>query len=208
MIRAVVSDCVGVLTSSLARPFAAFNERWELPPAALGEAIAAIAARRGENPLFELETGRLGEREFLEMIQLELHRALGREIDMTSFSDVYWHNLEPNDELIAFLRPLRETHTLAMLTNNVREWEPRWRAMLPVEELFELVVDSSAVGLRKPDREIFELTVERLGLEPAQCLFIDDLPPNCETAQQLGMRVVHFRETAQAIDELRAALAA
>ena len=56
---------------------------------------------------------------------------------------------------------------MAILTNNVREWEPLWRAMLPVDEIFELVVDSAFVGMRKPDPRIYELTLERLGLRAA-----------------------------------------
>ena len=53
---------------------------------------------------------------------------------------------------------------MAMLTNNVREWEPLWRTMLPVDEIFETVVDSAFVGYRKPEPQIYEITLERLGL--------------------------------------------
>ena len=53
-------------------------------------------------------------------------------------------------------------HRMGLLTNNVREWEPLWRAMLPVDEIFEVVVDSGFVGCRKPDREIYDITLERL----------------------------------------------
>jgi putative hydrolase of the HAD superfamily len=95
---------------------------------------------------------------------------------------------------------------MAMLTNNVREWEPQWRAKLPeIDEIFELVVDSAFVGMRKPDREIYELTLERLGdVDPAECLFVDDVDVNCETAQGLGMRAVHYLNADQAIAEIRA----
>ena len=80
-------------------------------------------------------------------------------------------------------------YRMAMLTNNVREWEPIWRAKLPVDEIFETVVDSAFVGMRKPDREIYELTLERLdGIAAAECLFIDDTEVNCEAARELGMR--------------------
>ena len=67
--------------------------------------------------------------------------------------------------MIEFVRELRERGVrTALLTNNVREWEPLWRAKLPeVDELFELVVDSAFVGLRKPEPAIYELTLERLG---------------------------------------------
>ena len=68
--------------------------------------------------------------------------------------------------MIAFARELRERGLrTALLTNNVREWEPLWRAKLPeLDEIFEVVVDSAFVGLRKPDPRIYELTLERLGV--------------------------------------------
>ena len=62
------------------------------------------------------------------------------------------------------MRELRERgYRMAILTNNVREWEELWRAKLPVDEIFELVVDSAWVGMRKPEPEIYQLTIERLG---------------------------------------------
>ena len=68
-----------------------------------------------------------------------------------------------------------------MLTNNVREWEPLWRAKLPVDEIFETVVDSAFVGMRKPDHEIYELTLDRLdGIDAEECLFVDDIELNCD----------------------------
>jgi putative hydrolase of the HAD superfamily len=93
---------------------------------------------------------------------------------------------------------------MAMLTNNVREWEPVWRSMLPVDEIFETVVDSGFVGARKPEARIYELTLERLGLPGEACLFIDDLLPNIEGARAAGLAAVHFRDNDQAIPEIRA----
>ena len=97
---------------------------------------------------------------------------------------------------------------MALLTNNVREWEPLWRAMLPVDEIFELVVDSAFVGIRKPEPEIYELTLERLGggIGAAECLFVDDVEDNIAAARALGMSAVHFRSNEQAIPEIQAAL--
>ncbi len=97
---------------------------------------------------------------------------------------------------------------MALLTNNVREWEPLWRTMLPVDEIFELVVDSGFVGCRKPEPEIYELTLERLdGVAPEECLFIDDVEVNVDAARELGMSAVHYRDNDQAIPEIRSALA-
>jgi putative hydrolase of the HAD superfamily len=79
--------------------------------------------------------------------------------------------------------------------------------MLPVDEIFEVVVDSGFVGCRKPDRKIYDLTLERMGKPPAQeCLFIDDTDVNCDAARSLGMSVVHYVDNDQAIPEIRAAL--
>jgi putative hydrolase of the HAD superfamily len=101
-------------------------------------------------------------------------------------------------------------YRMALLTNNVREWEPLWRAMLPVDEIFEIVVDSGFVGIRKPEPEIYELTLERLGggIGAAECLFVDDVEDNIATARELGMTAVHFRSNHQAIAEIEAALSA
>jgi putative hydrolase of the HAD superfamily len=93
-----------------------------------------------------------------------------------------------------------------MLTNNVREWEPLWRTMLPVDEIFETVVDSGFVGYRKPERQIYEIVLERLGLPASACLFVDDLEVNCEAARELGFAAVQYHDADQAIADVRAAL--
>jgi putative hydrolase of the HAD superfamily len=97
---------------------------------------------------------------------------------------------------------------MAMLTNNVREWEAMWRAMLPVDEIFEIVVDSAFVGCRKPEPRIYEITLERLGLPAEACLFIDDILVNVEGARAIGLYAVHFQDNEQAIAEIRAAVEA
>ena len=94
----------------------------------------------------------------------------------------------------------------AMLTNNVREWEPLWRAKLPVDEIFETVVDSAFVGMRKPDPAIYAIVLERLRRPAAACVFVDDIAVNVETARELGFAAVGFRDTDQAIAELDALL--
>ena len=207
-ITTVISDFGGVLTSPLLRSFAAFQDEAGVPLEALGRAMHAIAQRDGENPLFVLERGEMTEHAFLSDIGDELERLLGRPVEMHTFAERYFTSLSANVDLIEYLRGLRDGGLrMAMLTNNVREWEPRWRAMLPVDEIFELVVDSAFVGLRKPDPAIYELTCSRLGVQPAECLFLDDLEPNVLAARELGMAAVQFVENAQAIGEIESLLA-
>jgi putative hydrolase of the HAD superfamily len=95
---------------------------------------------------------------------------------------------------------------MACLTNNVREWRPRWSAMAPVDEIFELVVDSAFVGMRKPDREIYDLTVRRLGVPAAECLFVDDVEDNCAGARAAGLHAIRYVDAEQARADIRAAL--
>ncbi len=207
MIRAVISDFGGVLTTPLAGSFQAFAERTGITLESLGEAMATLAERDGVHPLHELECGRVTEASFLEAMAATLGESLGREIGIESFAEHYFDGLKPNAPMIDLMATLRdEGYRMALLTNNVREWEARWRAMAPVEEIFELVVDSAFVGMRKPDPEIYELTVRRLGVPAPECLFVDDFEHNCGAARELGMTAVVYRDSEQAIAEVRAAL--
>jgi putative hydrolase of the HAD superfamily len=96
-----------------------------------------------------------------------------------------------SEVMVEAVRQVRAAgHRTALLTNNVREWELAWRALMPFDELFDVTVDSSAVGLRKPDPAIYRLTCERLGLDPAECLFVDDLECNVAAARALGMEAL------------------
>jgi putative hydrolase of the HAD superfamily len=128
---------------------------------------------------------------------------------MHRFSEIYFRALEPNEPMIELMRDLKGRGLrMALLTNNVREWEPAWRSMLPVDEIFEVVVDSGFVGMRKPEPEIYELTLERLGnVTATESLFIDDSDVNCEAAAKLGMTAVHYRDPEQAVTEIESALA-
>jgi putative hydrolase of the HAD superfamily len=208
-IEAVISDFGGVLTSPLRDSFASFQDSSGIPVEALGNAMAAVAAREGANPLFELETGRMTEARFLRSLSDELTLALGREIDMDGFGERYFESLQPNRPLIDYMRELRgRGYKLAICTNNVREWDRRWRAKLPVEEIFDVVVDSAFVGTRKPEPLIYELTLQRLAVAAPAALLVDDIELNCNAARELGLEAIWFRSTEQAIEEIEAALGA
>ncbi len=208
-IEAIVCDFGGVLTTPLLGAFAGLQEARGIPLEAFGAALARAAEQdSGVNPLFALEKGEISEATFLEKLGTALHAELGRAVELQSFGTTFFEHLHPNDEMFAFMRTLQgRGYRMAILTNNVREWEPLWRSMLPIDEIFELVIDSGFAGVRKPDPAIYELTLARLGLAPAAALFVDDLALNCDAARALGMPAVQFRSTAQTIAEIEAALA-
>ena len=206
-VRAIVSDFGGVLTSPLLDSFASFQNSSGISLEQLGKAMAAVALRDGANPLFELETGRLTEARFLETLGAELSAQQGRPVELHGFGERYFDNLHPNEPMIEYMRELRgRGYRMAICTNNVREWEPLWRAKLPVDEIFDVVVDSGFVGYRKPEPQIYEITLERLGVPAPAALFVDDLEANCTAARELGMCPVWFQTTEQAIAEIERTL--
>jgi putative hydrolase of the HAD superfamily len=215
-IRAVISDFGGVLTTPLIGSFMAFQDQTGISTQALGSAMGRIYERDGVHPLYELEKGRVTEHDFLASLRVELSADLGHEPEMHDFKELYFDALNPNETMISEMRAARDAgYRMAMLTNNVREWEPLWRAMLPVDEIFELVVDSAFVGMRKPEPEIYHLTLRRLrehdpaelgDLDFSECLFVDDIEVNCAAARDLGIQAVVFESNDQALSEIRGAL--
>jgi len=208
-IRAVISDFGGVLTNHLIEAFAAFQDETGISTEQLGRGMQRVADRDGEYPLFRLERGEISEADFLEDLCWGLEEELGHRPTLHRFREIYFDALHGNEPMLDLMRELRDGgFRMAILTNNVREWEELWRAKLPVDEIFELVIDSAWVGMRKPDPDIYRLTIDRLGdeLQPHECLFVDDNELNVEAARELGLRAVRFVSNDQAITEIRTTL--
>jgi putative hydrolase of the HAD superfamily len=198
-----VSDFGGVLTVPLSRGFLAYQEESGVSTEELGHAMARAARAHGDHPLFALERGEITEAQFGGLLARELPDGF----DLARMRELLFEHLDPNEPMIEFARQLRNRGMrTALLTNNVREWEPLWRSKLPeIDEIFEVVVDSAFVGMRKPDPAIYELTLARLGVAATDCVFLDDFEVNCEAARELGMVAVRFEDTAQAVAALEAA---
>jgi putative hydrolase of the HAD superfamily len=210
MIQAVVSDFGGVLTAPLAGAFERIRaDGIDVSGEAFRDAMAHSLGDDGVHPLFALERGEISEREFWTRVERALAAAVGIRVSLDGFGERLMEAMAPNLELFDHYRVLRRDRGLrfALCTNNVREWERHWRAMLPFDEVFEVVVDSAFVGARKPEPEIYAITLERLGLPAAACAFVDDLEVNVEGARAAGMHGIVFRDTRQAIAELTSLLA-
>jgi putative hydrolase of the HAD superfamily len=209
MIQAVVSDFGGVLTSPLLDAFDRLQDRIGVRPEMYREAMAHSLQHDGVHPLFALERGEISERDFLARVERGLVETAGTHVSLNGLGAHLMAAMGPNREMFDHYRALRRDRGLrfALCTNNVREWESRWRSLLPIDELFEVVVDSAFVGTRKPEPEIYAVTLERLDLPAAACVFVDDLEVNVVAAREAGMHGIVFRETRQAIAELTSLLA-
>ena len=181
----------------------------EIPPGSDGDPVDGAYDEGPVHDFHLLETGALGFHEYLEGIVRRAPRYLGRELETDAFASftqatsvrVQWPMVHE------IRRLLDERLKLALLTNNVKEFGDAWRSSFPVDELFEIVVDSSEVRMRKPDPRIYELTCARAGVRPDESVFLDDNADNVAAARALGIETVHVgRDPLAAITELRAIL--
>jgi putative hydrolase of the HAD superfamily len=206
-IEAILVDYAGVLTNPLKELYAAFSRSCGLSLDEIALVMTSAAIEYGRQPLEALEVGAIDERQFLDLIGDATRRECAKEIDLSDFRRQWFAGVVPNTEFIDYLRRLRGCgYRLALVTNNVREWRDVWAPLAPLDD-FDLVVDSSEEGSRKPEPVIYERTIARLGIDGPACLFVDDVLEHCATAKTFGMRTVWFQSTRQAIFEMDRELA-
>jgi putative hydrolase of the HAD superfamily len=199
MIEAVVFDYGGVISTPVNPYLAQFEAAQGYRDGALFELIFGEDLRRdhGSPPdvhdWHRLETGDLDIVSFMAGVQARAPDLLGRPFDVEAFASFMGAlPIGVNWPVVHRVRQLKaDGLRVAILTNNVKEFASTWKTTFPVDELFEVVVDSSEVGLRKPDPRIYRLTCERLGVETVAAVFLDDLPANVAAARAVGMEAVH-----------------
>ncbi len=120
----------------------------------------------------------------------------------------FWLGEELNHELLAFVRTLRPRVKTAILSNAWSNARRELTHTFKLDREVDLMVISAEEGIAKPDRRIYELTAERLGIAPARAVFIDDMLENVHGAAAAGMHAIHFQDTAQVIAQLQAYLGA
>jgi epoxide hydrolase-like predicted phosphatase len=213
-IEAVIFDYGGVLSTTPFAGIAEFERKMGYPERSLSQLLFGKGASP-QGPTEDipdhdwhlLETGRMSLDEFHERLVGRSEAALGRPLDLGIYAQflrelgvgVHWMMVRRVRELRA------EGYATAILTNNVREWGRYWKESIPLD-LFDLVVDSCDVGLRKPDPAIFRLTCERLGVVPQAAVFLDDTRRHVETARSIGLHAILVRDPWAALAELDAIL--
>jgi putative hydrolase of the HAD superfamily len=198
--RVVVVDYGGVLTNPISDTIGQFASHLGCLPEDLFQAMVSAAGQGGEPPMARLERAEITEVEFLSLMSAALSNVTGRPTDLATVREAWFLGRTANAEMLAHIRGLRSRgQRLALLTNNVLEWESRWRDIVPTDELFDLVVVSCHEGTRKPEPRIYDITTSRLGVTPSSCLLVDDDEANCEAARRHGMYAHRFVRTPEAI---------
>jgi putative hydrolase of the HAD superfamily len=124
------------------------------------------------------------------------------------FLEWFFQGFGERPEMVAVVKHLRGRVKLGSITNNVARDEPAQRRTsgIDVHSLFDIVVESAIVGVRKPEPRIYQIACEHLGIEPHQAVFLDDMGANLKGAKALGMHTIKVDHTTSAIDELEEAL--
>ena len=207
--EAVIFDFGGVITAS---PFEAFN-RLEAERGLQQDFIRRVNAANPDSNAWALfERAEIDAARFDALFAAEA-AALGHALDGASVLGVLSGSIRP--AMVSALDQLRDAgFRLACITNNVPAGHgagmarsgDRKDAYEQVFARFEHVIESSKAGVRKPDPRIYQMMCERLGLEPPQCVYLDDLGINCKPAAKLGMHAIKVTSGEQALADLSAAL--
>jgi putative hydrolase of the HAD superfamily len=192
-IRGLLVDWGGVMTTNLFSSFSAFCETEGLDPAALAQAFRGDPAAR--ELLIGFEEGRIDETDF----ENELGRLLGLE-RAEGLIDRLFAGAQPEPTMVDAVRAARAAGVATGLISN--SWGTTRYPRGLLAELFDGVVISGEVGIRKPAPRIYELGAEAIGLPAAVCVFVDDLPFNLPPAVELGMATVHHTDPRETIAEL------
>lgn len=188
MIDAVVFDFGGVFIAS---PFEALREIGEAQGAGFDQTLAIVFGPYDldtDHPWHRAERGELDIVSARNEI-LELGREQGFELDLFEMMKNLAGGGGVNEEMVGLVRRVRDRGLkTALLTNNIAEGRDFWQGLLAVDELFDATVDSSAVGMRKPDPRIYTHTLDEIGgVAPERAVFLDDYPGNIGAAEAVGM---------------------
>lgn len=208
-VQAVLWDFGGVMTES---PFVAFR-RFEQTRGLPRDFLRSVNARNPDgNAWARFERSELTPGEF-DQAFAEESRAAGHEVRGLDVVDLLYGEVRPS--MVRALEACKPHFTNACVTNNVDAGPGRgfardsargsqWQAVLA---LFDDVIESSKIGARKPEPRFFELACGRLGIEPRQAVYLDDLGANLKPARAMGMRTIKVDDPAAALRELESALA-
>ena len=200
MIRAVLWDFGGVILSS---PFEAFN-RYETADGLPTDFIRSVNATNPDtNAWALLERNDVTPVEF-DALFADESGALGHRIPGADVLGLLSGEVRP-EMVTALDRVIRAGYRTACLTNNVVGGEPRMDVG-DVMVMFDHVVESSKVGCRKPEPRFYEIACELVGVEPSECVFLDDLGINLKPAKAMGMTTIKVGAAEPAITELEALL--
>jgi putative hydrolase of the HAD superfamily len=204
MLEAVIWDFGGVLTSSPFEAFARFETERGLPADIIRR---TNAANHLENAWAKFERAEVDIEAFDQLFAAE-SRVLGAEVRGRDVLSLLSGDLRP--EMVEALKRIKARFKTGCITNNlpanaIGSASGRVLYIAEVMALFDHVIESAKIGLRKPDPRIYQMMVKALGVNPRRCVYLDDLGVNLKPAREMGMTTIKVLNATQALAELEAA---
>lgn len=194
MIRVVIFDVGGVLVRT---PNRASRQKWEtrlgLPDWATDSLV--FDSEMGT----KAQLGLITEEELWEWIGQELKLPA---VDLIEFRTDFWAGDVLDDQLVALIRRLRPRYQTAVISNFNNSLREILKSEYPIMDAFDLIVCSAEEKVMKPDPEIFQRALDRLGREPSEAVFIDDSEANVQAARKIGLQAIHFKPNLDIASEL------
>lgn len=201
----LLMDYGGVMTTSMVAGAAAACDEMGVPRKVLRDIIVdAYAGSDGKGPVEQLETGLLTTDAFGDILAREIQRRCGVAVDASEVVPRMFSGLAHDEQMFLGVQRAREHGVRTALVSN--SWGADSYPRDRLAEVFDVVVISGEVGLRKPDTAIFEYTLGALGLDAGACVFVDDLPANVAAAEALGMAGVVHAEASVTLPRVAALL--
>ena len=199
--RALIVDFGGVLTTHLGDAFRSFCEREGVDYERVRRRLRqAYGERDPESLVARFETGRMPREEFERELAVGLSDGLDPPIASERLIERMLTDLRLDNDMVAAVRAARGGGVPTALLSN--SWGVEYYPHDLLAELFDQIVISGEVGLRKPDPEVFRMAADRLGLPPGDCVFVDDLASNIQAAEAVGMHGVLHEAAPRTIAEL------
>ena len=207
-VKAVVFDLGGVFLEGTIENVVKFGKKVGLDESAWEQIRTELFLQGGDGLWDQLERGEITLEAFATGLQKRL-AAGGVEIDLNEARNFMGHpedtfEMRLRQEIVSACESVRAVMPTALLTNNIVEWRNGWRSRIDVDGLFNEVIDSSAVGMRKPETRIYKLMEQLLGQPGEELLFIDDLGVNLKPARKLGWQTLKYDDTTKVLQVLDA----
>lgn len=200
MIKAVLFDVGGVITTSPFESFARYEREQGLPD---GFIRRLNSTNPDTNAWAQLERNAVGFAEFCDLFESEA-RAAGGELKAVEVMQCLAGDVRP--EMVEAVRLCHERLKTGMLTNNWRAEDEGKRLDGMLLPLFDIVIESSKAGVRKPDPRFYDMACEQLAIEPSEAVFLDDLGINLKPARIMGMTTIKVVDADTALAELEEAV--
>jgi len=208
LITAVLFDFGGVITTSPFEAFARYELEVGLPP----DSIRKInSTNPDDNAWAKMERSEVTLPEFCELFEAEA-KSIGLELSGEKVLGCLSGNVRP--QMVRALEILKERMPIGCITNNMKSGhgsgmsrtEDQAATIAQIMTMFEVVIESAKVGIRKPDPRIYEMACSELGVDPNDCAYLDDLGINCKPAAHLGMTAIKVIDPDEALDDLEQAV--